>query len=117
MTSKTIMMNSENYIKEKVEAAMRSLDGLQRADAPPFLHTRVQAALRAQDTPWERILQFLSRPVVAFGVLVLILLLNGSIVAWKTELVSGLGKEETRQQEFAEDYNLAVSTFYDYENK
>lgn len=112
------MMNLENDITKKVDATLESLNGLHRAEAPAFLFTRVQAALRAEDafSPWERILQFIGKPSVAFGALLLILALNGSILAWKESLMGDHSTSQTRE-EFADEYNLAVNTFYDYENK
>lgn len=113
-------MKADKYLANKVEATLRSLDNIKRAEAPPFLYTRIQAKLSASNTLWEKLLQFITKPSIALALLLGIILLNGSVLSWKNPLSSketASASEQLLRQEFAEQYNLAITTFYDYENK
>lgn len=111
-------MNTHTEKEQKIEAALNSLNGIQRAGAAPYLFTRIHASLRnEEDNIWEKILQLISKPSVAFLGLCLLLALNGSILAWSSDDFDGGTAEHQIQKEFAEDYNLAVNTYYDYETK
>jgi len=110
------MMKDEN-IQQKIETALNSLNGIRRAELSPYFYTRVEAALQPAPSPWENIVQALTRPAVAFAVFFSILVLNGGIVAWKSTPLSDTATETFAGDEFADDYSLAVTTFYDYENK
>lgn len=71
------MIRSQN----EIENIFNSLDGIQRAVAKPFMHTRVQARLRNEEkNVWSKISAFIVRPVVAFATVIIILVLNYFIV-------------------------------------
>jgi hypothetical protein len=71
-------MTSPDHITSKVEAALDSLDTLQRAKANPFLYSRVRAAMgNAPESLWG--LDFFLRPSVAVAAAVLIGFLNGLV--------------------------------------
>src|SRR5690606_17944870 len=98
-------MNTHTEKQQKIEAVLNSLNGIQRAEASPYLFTRVQACLRREeDNIWEKILQLISKPSVAFLGLCLLLALNGSILAWTSGDFDGGTAEHQIQREFAEDY-------------
>ncbi|HEY8388370.1 MAG TPA: hypothetical protein VIK74_07185 [Parasegetibacter sp.] len=111
-------MKAHTEKQQKIEAALKSLDGVERAKAAPYLFTRIYARLnKDEESIWEKILQLISKPSVAFLGLCVILALNGSILAWVSGEEESQTAEHQIQQEFAEDYNLAVNTYYDYEIK
>lgn len=68
----------------QTEQTLESLNGLQRAAAPPFLYTRIRARLeREADTPltWrDRLAVLLAKPAVAFGCIAVIAALNLAVV-------------------------------------
>lgn len=73
-------MKSLKNIEEKVAETMASLDGTTRAAANPFLYTRVLAALKAEEMSfWARTAGFMTRPVVAFATVIVIILMNSLI--------------------------------------
>jgi hypothetical protein len=109
-----------NKPSPKTHAALESLDGMQRAEAPPFLLTRIQAAL---DTPvpqvpvsaGNRLLALLGRPVVAIGCAVAIIALNALLIfnrAKESDTASG----NTGSELVANAYNAGVATVYDTDN-
>lgn len=95
---------------------MRSLDEVQRAEPAPYFYTRLMARIQ-QSRPadaWERLIALITRPSVAITAMALILTANGFMFASqfrnKTELA-----ETVQQQTFADEYQLGINTFYEYE--
>lgn len=69
------MMNrSEN----KVNEILSSLDGIKRAEARPFMYTRVMARLQEDDVKsvWGRTVAFIGRPVIAVACLTAVIATN-----------------------------------------
>lgn len=69
MTNK---MNPDN----KVEEALNSLEGLQKATASPYLITQLLGKLREDKRWWSVLGGILSKPAVAFSLCLAILMLN-----------------------------------------
>lgn len=69
-------MNRKKEIQEQVEQTLRSLDGLERAGANPHLYTRIRAKLDQERTAWGWLANFLSKPMVAIGLVAVVILLN-----------------------------------------
>ncbi|WP_290795676.1 hypothetical protein [Flavihumibacter sp. UBA7668] len=69
-------MNRKKEIQEKVEQALRSLDGLESASANPHLYTRIRVKLDQERTAWSWLANFLSKPMVAIGLVAVVILLN-----------------------------------------
>lgn len=109
-------MDQRRDIQQETAQTLRSLDGVQRAEPAPYFYTRLMARMqqsRAADA-WDRLIALITRPAVAISALVLILGANGIMFASqlknKTELA-----ETIRQQTFADEYQLGINTFYEYE--
>ncbi|RPE08976.1 hypothetical protein EGT74_18355 [Chitinophaga lutea] len=103
-------------IQHETEQTMRSLDGAERAEPAPYFYTRLMARMQ-QARPadaWDRLIALITRPSVAITALILVLGANGFMFVSQlnnsTELV-----ETTRQQTFADEYQLGINTFYEYE--
>jgi|SRR5687767_2162030 len=105
-------MTSNNFIQQEVEKTLQSLDGVQRAEANPYLFTRIKARMK-KNTSWERISSFVSRPVIAFATLLLVMMINAFVVL-SSDNNEGNGTE-IAITDIAEDYKLATSTNYEYE--
>ena len=70
-----------DHINNEVEKTLQSLDGLQRAQANPFLYTRIRAKLeQRENSSWEKVFSFVNRPVVALAILFTVILVNSLIV-------------------------------------
>jgi len=59
-----------------IERAMHALDGIQRAEAPPYFTARVMERVSAVPGRWEMAARFITRPLVWAACLVFILMLN-----------------------------------------
>lgn len=66
------MQHSNNH----VDKILASLDGMQRANAKPFMHTRVLARLQEENSFWAHAVSFLTKPIIAFCCLAGIVVAN-----------------------------------------
>ncbi len=74
-------MKQRNDIEKRVEEALNSLDGIQRAEPQPWLFSRVKGRLTQEEkTAWGTISSFLARPAIAIAGLCFILILNGVLL-------------------------------------
>ena len=112
-------MTSKEKIQQEIEQTLQSLDSAKRAEANSFLFTRIQARMNKKTSRWEeRTFSFISKPAIAFAILVLVMAVNGWAL-W------GSGSDEnitadnsnTSVSELANEYNNVASVNnYDYEN-
>lgn len=111
-------MKTRPDIDKKVDDALSSLDGIQRAEPAPFFYTRVIGRLQRKESVWEKTGSFIARPAVVIAGLVLILAVNISLLfsqqsSTKTSTpVSSITDELKTDNE----YILASSSSFDYEN-
>lgn len=105
-------------IEQLVEETFSSLDGVKRAEAKPFLLTRVLARMQADeagaDNIWTKAGAFLSRPGVALAGLLLIVLMNAAII-----LSNVNGKRNNTVQSLSsakDEFAINVISIYDTEN-
>jgi hypothetical protein len=113
-------MKTRPEVDKLVQEALDSLDGIQRAEPQPFFYTRLVGRLqRDQKTIWETMGSFLSRPVVAFAGLFLILLLNVFIVSQRNNDSNPTLQTIVDQATIPgtdNDYVIAASSSFEYEN-
>lgn len=113
-------MKKQQDLSKRVEEALDSLEGIQRAEPAPYFFTRLKARLeREEKNVFEKIGRILARPAVAFTGLCLILALNVFILfrgdaGTSSTIVQGNGTVKPVIPE--EDYIIAVAGTYDYEN-
>ncbi|HMR84893.1 MAG TPA: hypothetical protein PKE30_17225 [Niabella sp.] len=60
----------------EIDDILSSLDGISRADARPFMYTRVMARIREENTFLARAVGFFARPVIAFACLSAVVVAN-----------------------------------------
>jgi hypothetical protein len=70
-----MFMKNKDQILQEIERTMQSLDGTRRAEANPFLFTRIQARMQPQGW-WEKVTSYISRPVIALAILAVVLSVN-----------------------------------------
>jgi hypothetical protein len=101
-------------ISNKVEAALNSLEGLQRAEAPAFFHTRVQARLE-NAMPSQSFWLPVKRPLWVVAVLAVLLVANISILSLNTNKHTDTNtaqSEPNNLQGFASSYGLDTGVDY-----
>ena len=108
-------MYEKHEIDRRIEETLESLDGIRRAEANPFLYTRIQARLNQTRSGIERVVMFAGRPAFAFLVLLIVLGTNLMVVL-NGSSESTTVKQEQAQLAVADEYHLDVTSLYDYEN-
>lgn len=109
-------MNNRKKINKLVEEALNSVDSIKRAEAKPFLLTRINARMsRENETIWEKAGWFISRPAVAFAGLCLVLFINAMVIVLNDQSGHGTVAEQTVQAP-TDEFSYTVATIYDFEN-
>ena len=108
-------MKSGEKKNEAIEAALNSIDGLQRATPSPYLLTRINQKLAQQPTTvWEKLIFFIGKPAVAFPGLALILVLNVLAIVNENNGRTGVADQTTSNP--GDEYSFTIATIYDAEN-
>jgi len=109
-------MTSKEKIQQEIEQTLQSLDGARRAEANPFLFTRIKARMSRKANVWERTFSFISRPAIAVAIVVLVMAVNGWAL-WGGSGTAETVTADTNVSELANEYNVVASVDnYDYEN-
>jgi hypothetical protein len=108
-------MKDFKHIESEVEQALKSIDALKPANPGPFFFTRVQARLnRTERNVWDKLSVLLSKPAVAIAGICFIILINTVTVLDIKETLPSLAEQS--EPIYDEEYNMAVTSFYDIEN-
>ena len=108
-------MKSGEKKNESIEAALNSIDGLQRATPSPYLLTRINQKLAQQPaTVWEKLIFLIGKPAVALPGLALILVLNVLAIVNENNGRTGVADQTTSNP--GDEYSFTIATIYDAEN-
>ena len=109
-------MNKHENMNKLVDEALSSVDDIKRAEAKPFLLTRIHARMnKGTESVWEKAGWFISRPAVTFAGLCMIIVINIMVVLFNGSANSGTVTEQTAQTP-ADEFSYTVATIYDTEN-
>ncbi|MEO6681855.1 MAG: hypothetical protein ABIN48_03430 [Ginsengibacter sp.] len=107
-------MKNKADLEKRVNIALDSLNQMERASAPPYFFTRLEARMQKGKTFWEKSTLFLTNPVFSFASITLILLFNIYVIA------SSPDENNITQQDnelaTIDEYNQVSSTLFDFEN-
>ena len=111
-------MTSKEKIQQEIEKTLESLNSVKRAQANPFLFTRIKARLDKKETGWERaIFSFVIKPAVAIAIVLLVMAVNGWALWGGSGVNITADNNNGSVSELASEYNaVASATNYDYEN-
>jgi hypothetical protein len=106
-------MKSKQNTDKLIEEAMSSIDNISRAEAKPYLLTRINARMnKLKGSAWEKAGWFIARPAVALTGLCLILVINAAVVVVNRTSENAAAAEQVQTDEFS----YTVATIYDNEN-
>ena len=109
-------MTSKENIQQEIEQTLQCLDGVKRAEANPFLFTRIKARMAKKDSVWERTFSFISKPLIAMAIVLLVMAVNGWALLGSNSSDNVIG-DSANVSELANEYNVVASVDnYDYEN-
>lgn len=111
-------MTAKEKIQQEIEQTLQCLDGVKRAEANPFLFTRIQARMNKKAGAWERTFSFISKPVIAVAIVLLVMAVNGwALWDGNGTTENNLTADNANVPELATEYNTVASVNnYDYEN-
>lgn len=104
-------------IEEKIERALRSMDGHSRATPAPYLSTRINTKLSEPKVPngWDKLYALITKPVIAIAGIAIILFLN-IIIITLNDNADRLQFQAESNAEWQEYSTAATSALYDVEN-
>ena len=108
-------MQRHTDIERRIEETMNSLDGMHRAEANPFLYTRIQARLSARKSVLDKVIAVAGKPVFALTILFVVLVSNISVMVQSSLNSSEQPTEQSNQLAVADEYSNNIPA-YDYEN-
>ncbi len=109
-------MENKTRSSAEIEAILTSLDGITKAEAPPFFHTRLSARLQRNavipsSQHWG--FAFLRPSLVTLCLfLVLNVLSIRAVILEKQTSIEGNTTSEANLQSFSQEYNLGVTLPY-----
>jgi hypothetical protein len=111
-------MFDNDHINKLVDDTLNSMDHHERAAPRPFLLSRINARIlkRGESTMWDRLTSIITRPVIAFGGLVLVIMLNILIISFNKDaaVYNGIQEDEIAD---GQGFSIATTTaLYDIEN-
>ena len=98
---------------QQVQKILGSLDGMQRAEAPPFLYTRIIARLQEQPLNYvDRLVHWMARPVVTIAIAAGCILLNAAVfLTADTTTETTVSNENNLEDDLS---SSVTTTLYDY---
>ncbi|MFY7793788.1 MAG: hypothetical protein ACOVQS_08415 [Chitinophagaceae bacterium] len=87
-------MQTGSHHEVNIDLILDSLDGMERAQPRPFLHTRVMARMEQnRRNPWVQTWNFVSRPAVSLTIIAGLMLLNFITLYQRTNDRSAIHEE------------------------
>ena len=109
-------MNRKDHINKLIDDTLNSFDSAERATARPYLFTRLNARMqRTNESVWDNVLRFISRPAVAMMVLCLVIVTNALVVK-NNYTATATTTTSDDQYAYAYEYNNSVAILDDIEN-
>jgi hypothetical protein len=110
-------MKQKPDIENKIDSVLNSLDGIRRATPTPYFFTRLQARMAKGEKEWGGLIGFISKPVYALAMVCIVLSINTWIVFKDTDdtLPANVFSTANANDLPEEEYNVAVTTFYNYD--
>lgn len=104
----------ENFNK-KTEETISSLDGIERASPAPFFFTRLEARMQSEKGIWGGISSFLSKPVIAFTCILLVIMINAAVILTSQKSINS-ATSQNNELATADEYSQVSYSFYEYAN-
>lgn len=108
-------MSKSQHIEDRIQTALNSIEGIQRAEASPFLYTRVEAALYSKQSTWGRFSNQMAKPSFALATVLLVLILNfWAFNSSSSHSETTTGNSTDVEQMMANEYTLTNPTSESY---
>lgn len=99
-----------------IEQTLQSLDGARRAVPRPYLITRIKANMQQRDmkNAWAKLNDFLSRPAIAWTIILMLLVGNLAIIIMSRDSDRSFAKET--MIEYKDESAMNMTDVYDIDN-
>lgn len=103
-------MESNSFTQQQIEETLNSVDGIAKADMPPFFYTRLQAKL-AYQAPLPKAFRLgVNKSIASMATLSLLIILNIAAINYYVNTNAEPGSPVTGGiQGFAQEYNLTAT--------
>jgi hypothetical protein len=108
-------VKTKNSTQQNIEDTLNSLNGISKAEMPPFFYTRLQARLEKQSQRSSSWL-WVTKPALSVVTLSLLLVLNIAAISYYVKSKKANVQQASGTQDFAQEYDLSVSTVYNDKN-
>ncbi len=105
-----------DFIHKKIEDVLGSIDGIQKAEANPFLFTRLEAQRNDERSLYGKITSFITKPAIAFACVCLVLIINVMVIFFSNKSYSNASTQQGSELAMADEYNQVSTPAYDFEN-
>jgi hypothetical protein len=105
----------QNNINKKIEDTMHSIDGIDKAQPNPFFFTRLEARMEKENNIWVKITSFVTRPLVAFACICLVIIINAFVIL-SSSLSTNTSTKQNTELATVDEYTQINTTLYDFEN-
>ena len=110
-----MQMKNNSSIKTKIDAAINSIDNMERATPSSLFYAKVMAKTRRnQPAEWEKWSSFFLRPTMAFATICLVIVINAFVIY--SSITGSFSLSDPNESTLADEYNLATTSLYDIEN-
>jgi len=105
----------DQHLNKKIDKAMQSLNGIEKASPRHFFFTRLEARMQKQKSRWEVLSSFLAKPVVAIACICLIIMINATVILSSTNLNTS-SDQQNNELATADEYNSVSAPLYEFVN-
>ncbi|MDP4283360.1 MAG: hypothetical protein Q8891_02980 [Bacteroidota bacterium] len=105
----------QENINKKIEDAMHSIDGIEKSSPSPFFFTRLEARMQKEKNIWETLTSFITKPVIAFACICLVIMINAFVIFSSSNTDSTV-TQQTNQLATVDEYSQLSATLYEFEN-
>lgn len=102
-------------INRKIEDTLNSLEGIKKASASSFFFTRLEARMQKKKNVWDEVSSFVSRPVIVFAGILLILLINATVI-FTSSTLNTTSEKQNNELATVDEYSQVSSSFYEFVN-
>lgn len=110
-------MDNENFTQQNPDSELNSLDGIARAEMPPFFYTRLQARMEMNNPVAVDFRIFGIRPAFTMAALCMLVILNCMAIRYFSTEKPTVTAAESGISQFASEYNLTGTAAYSYADK
>src|SRR6266542_3339357 len=97
-------MEAKRHIELEVNKTLESLESLKKAEANPWLFTRIKARLEGEGkSVWSKAISFIGKPAIAIAAILLVVVINASVI-FKSSSGQTQSMGQDPEQIFASEY-------------